>query len=197
VRFVTSSNERHAKFAARLLSCANPEQGLPEEAVEVSAFCEDCLYVISYRSLVHRKLAPRGGSGPSRCAYSCASPVRQLLIGGGRDPLRRHCVLPRQERPRRSQCSRRGRLPVLLINPILTKWFVQEEEGPEWVDDDKLWPELRARIAAVKFCRNRCLAHGGTEGSLVIAEPVLRMLISILFNMGSLAVEAEDEYVPL
>lgn len=65
----------------------------------------------------------------------------------------------------------------------------------EWVEDYAMSPLLRAKLYALKVCRNRCLAHASSETAVEIARPVLKMFIAILQNIGSLTAEAQDEYV--
>lgn len=65
----------------------------------------------------------------------------------------------------------------------------------EWIDDDDLTPEIRAKIFALKTCRNRCLAHASDENALDIAKPVLKMFITLVVNGGSFTDDANDEYV--
>lgn len=65
----------------------------------------------------------------------------------------------------------------------------------EWVEDEAMAPLLRAKVYALKVCRNRCLAHASSETAVEIARPVLKMFIAVLQNAGSLTAEAQDEYV--
>lgn len=67
----------------------------------------------------------------------------------------------------------------------------------EWVDDEFLPPLVRAKIFALKTCRNRCIAHGQDDDALEVAKPVLKMFATILQNGGSFSADAEDEYVLL
>lgn len=65
----------------------------------------------------------------------------------------------------------------------------------EWIEDSQMSPDLRAKLFAVKACRNRCLAHAGSSDEMEIAKPVLRMLITLLQHGGSLSADATDECV--
>lgn len=65
----------------------------------------------------------------------------------------------------------------------------------EWVEDSELSPSLRAKLFALKTCRNRCLAHAGDKDALEIAKPVLKMFATILQHAGSFTAEADDEWV--
>lgn len=67
----------------------------------------------------------------------------------------------------------------------------------EWVDDDDVWPELKTKILSLKVCRNRCLARASSDAPLEVATPVLKMLVSILENEGSVVAQMESEYVAL
>ena len=53
--------------------------------------------------------------------------------------------------------------------------------------------ELRAKILALKVCRNRCLAHASSEKALEIATPVLKLLATLLEHEGSLNMPVEEE----
>lgn len=63
----------------------------------------------------------------------------------------------------------------------------------EWVEDDDMEPLLRAKILALKTCRNRCLAHRNDKEVLEIAKPVLNMFATIIRYGGSFTAEATDE----
>lgn len=65
----------------------------------------------------------------------------------------------------------------------------------EWLEDADLTPELRAKIFALKTCRNRCLAHASDENALDIAKPVLKMFTTLIQNSGSFTETAQDECV--
>ena len=62
----------------------------------------------------------------------------------------------------------------------------------DWVEDDFMPLELRAKIIALKVCRNRCLAHAESETALEIAQPVMRMFSTILQYEGSFSADAHD-----
>ncbi|KAH8102266.1 armadillo-type protein [Cristinia sonorae] len=65
----------------------------------------------------------------------------------------------------------------------------------EWIETADLPPMLRAKILALKVCRNRCLAHSKDKEVLEIARPVLKMFATILEYSGSFNGEANDETV--
>jgi len=65
----------------------------------------------------------------------------------------------------------------------------------DWVEDEDVPPRLRARILALKVCRNRCLAHASTDTALEVATPVLKMLSTLISHGGSYSGGATDESV--
>jgi hypothetical protein len=65
----------------------------------------------------------------------------------------------------------------------------------DWVEDEDVPPRLRARILALKVCRNRCLAHASTDTALEVATPVLKMLSTLIGHGGSYSGGATDELV--
>jgi sister-chromatid-cohesion protein PDS5 len=69
------------------------------------------------------------------------------------------------------------------------------DSDADWVEDDDVQPRLRARILALKVCRNRCLAHASTDTALEVATPVLKMLSTLLDHAGSYSADATDESV--
>ncbi|TFK20656.1 cohesin-associated protein Pds5 [Coprinopsis marcescibilis] len=60
------------------------------------------------------------------------------------------------------------------------------EDGEEWMEKDDIPEFLRAKIQALKVCRNRCLAHSTAEKALEIATPSLKMFATLLEHNGSL-----------
>jgi sister chromatid cohesion protein PDS5 len=69
------------------------------------------------------------------------------------------------------------------------------ETDEEWVEDSEMSPQLRAKIMALKVFRNRCLAAAATNAkdALEIAEPVVKMFITLLQYSGSLKEDSNDE----
>lgn len=63
----------------------------------------------------------------------------------------------------------------------------------EWVEDAFVWPELRARIAALKVFRNRVLARAEYDEAKELARPALKMFITILQYSGSVKADENDE----
>ncbi|KAI6134781.1 armadillo-type protein [Pisolithus croceorrhizus] len=62
----------------------------------------------------------------------------------------------------------------------------------DWVNDDDIPPILRARIQALKVCRNRCLAHASSPNAIDIATPALKMFTTLTQHSGSFKVDARD-----
>lgn len=65
---------------------------------------------------------------------------------------------------------------------------MQREE--DWVDDPP--PPLRAKVLALKVCRNRCLAHAESETAREIAAPVIRMFSTVLQYEGRFRADAQE-----
>ena len=68
------------------------------------------------------------------------------------------------------------------------------ETDEDWVDDESMPVDLRAKILALKVCRNRCIAHAGSETALEIAQPVIRMFSTVLQHEGLFSADANDLY---
>ncbi len=58
----------------------------------------------------------------------------------------------------------------------------QMQTDQDWVEDPP--PTLRAKVLALKVCRNRCLAHAESETALEISQPVIRMFSTVLQYEG-------------
>ncbi|KAJ7695426.1 cohesin-associated protein Pds5 [Mycena rosella] len=63
----------------------------------------------------------------------------------------------------------------------------------EWADESEVSDNLRAKILALKVCRNRSLAHASSENALEIATPVLKMLATLLEHGGSFIAESGED----
>ncbi|TRM60411.1 armadillo-type protein [Schizophyllum amplum] len=61
------------------------------------------------------------------------------------------------------------------------------DKDVEWIPDDEMWPELRAKILAVKACRWRCMSYAASDKALLISKPVLVMLVNLIEGNGSFA----------
>ncbi|KAJ6484326.1 armadillo-type protein [Mycena vitilis] len=63
----------------------------------------------------------------------------------------------------------------------------------EWADDSEVSDNLRAKVLALKMCRNRSLAHAAKENALEIATPVLKMLATLLEHGGSFMADSGED----
>ena len=63
----------------------------------------------------------------------------------------------------------------------------------EWVLDEDVSPALRAKVLALKVCRNRSLAHGSSDKALEISTPALKMFATLLEHNGSFSASSERE----
>lgn len=62
----------------------------------------------------------------------------------------------------------------------------------DWVEDHDMGPIQKARILALKVCRNRCLANASAETALELATPALKMFSTLLEHSGSFSADASD-----
>ncbi|KAJ7096724.1 armadillo-type protein [Mycena belliarum] len=67
------------------------------------------------------------------------------------------------------------------------------ETEEEWADESEVSDNLRAKILALKVCRNRSLAHASKENAIEIATPVLKMLATLLEHGGSFIAESGED----
>ncbi|KAJ7207075.1 armadillo-type protein [Mycena pura] len=63
----------------------------------------------------------------------------------------------------------------------------------EWADESEVSDNLRAKILALKVCRNRSIAHAASENALEIATPVLKMMATLLEHRGSFMADSEED----
>ncbi|KAJ7135989.1 cohesin-associated protein Pds5 [Mycena epipterygia] len=63
----------------------------------------------------------------------------------------------------------------------------------EWADESEVSHNLRAKILALKVCRNRSLAHASADNALEIATPVLKMLATLLEHGGSFIADSGED----
>lgn len=70
----------------------------------------------------------------------------------------------------------------------------EDEEPGEWAPLDEVSDNLKAKVLALKVCRNRSLAHASSEKALDIATPVLKMLATLIDHDGSFSADAVEEY---
>ncbi|KAI0634818.1 armadillo-type protein [Trametes polyzona] len=84
---------------------------------------------------------------------------------------------------------------AFLVKQVLKSSPTDDEEmdtDQDWVSDTAMPLELRAKVLALKVCRNRCLAHASSEIALEIAQPVIRMFSTVLQYEGAFAADARD-----
>ena len=62
----------------------------------------------------------------------------------------------------------------------------------DWVQDDDMAPIQKARVLALKVCRNRCLANASVETAVELATPGLKMFSTLLEHSGSFSADAPD-----
>lgn len=65
------------------------------------------------------------------------------------------------------------------------------------MDDDDVPPLVQAKILVLKICRRRCLVHAQSDSASEVAEPVLKLMITMLENGGSIEDHDDDEWVPV
>jgi hypothetical protein len=63
-----------------------------------------------------------------------------------------------------------------------------EEDKEVWCDEDQLEPEIGSKLFVLRLLTNRCIVNADTEGAMMVAQPVAKMLFNILENDGSFEV---------
>lgn len=71
------------------------------------------------------------------------------------------------------------------------------DDDEEWLADEDVPPTLKAKILAIKICRNRSLVHASSDKALEISTPVMKMLATLLEHNGSFTGQDAEEYVLL
>lgn len=61
----------------------------------------------------------------------------------------------------------------------------EEEDEDVWCDEDQLEPEIGSKLLVLRLLTNRCIVNADTEGAMMVAQPVAKMLFTILVNDGS------------
>ncbi|KAH9932198.1 armadillo-type protein [Fomitopsis serialis] len=158
MKFVMSSNARHAKFAARIL-----------------AHCKD---------------------SEEACGTVVES-IADVLPEAEPDLLAAHIVVLAQLALKAPDAfeQKSDVVTSFLIKKVLMKSQDENDEmdtEEEWVEDSAMTPLLRAKLYALKVCRNRCLAHASSETAVEIARPVLKMFVALLQHSGSLTADGHD-----
>ncbi|GBE89081.1 armadillo-type protein [Sparassis latifolia] len=85
-------------------------------------------------------------------------------------------------------------LKQVLMAPNENEYMETDEENvEEWGEEADVTSEVRAKVLALKVCRNRCLAHAADATALEIAKPALKMFATLLQYNGSLSAGARDD----
>ena len=61
----------------------------------------------------------------------------------------------------------------------------EEEDEDVWCDEDQLEPDIGSKLFVLRLLTNRCVVNSDTEGAMMVAQPVAKMLFNILENDGS------------
>jgi len=67
----------------------------------------------------------------------------------------------------------------------------EEEAEDVWCDEDQLEPEIGGKLFVLRLLTNRCIVNSDTEGAMMVAQPVAKMLFNILENDGSFEVSPD------
>jgi len=67
----------------------------------------------------------------------------------------------------------------------------EEEDEDLWCDEDQLEPEIGSKLFVLRLLTNRCIVNSDTEGAMMVAQPVAKMLFNILENDGSFEVSPD------
>lgn len=65
----------------------------------------------------------------------------------------------------------------------------------EWLADQDIPAHARAKVQALKVCRNRCLGQASSSNALDVFSPVLKLYLTLLRNDGSFSSESNEPYV--
>jgi sister-chromatid-cohesion protein PDS5 len=75
-----------------------------------------------------------------------------------------------------------------LIKEVLLKNLVKaSEDDKDWVDDNQLEDDCKAKILALRIMVNRLRAAEEAETAKEIAQPVLKLLNSLIVNSGEMS----------
>jgi sister-chromatid-cohesion protein PDS5 len=66
----------------------------------------------------------------------------------------------------------------------------------DWKEDGQISDALRTKILSLKLCRHRCIAQAKSENPMQIADPVLKMLTTLLQHDGLLSDKITTRYSP-
>ncbi|KAI0790526.1 armadillo-type protein [Abortiporus biennis] len=84
-------------------------------------------------------------------------------------------------------------LKKILMGPTPSDPDRMEVEN-DWIEDSDLHPRLRAKLLALKTCRNRCLVNASTENALDIVKPVLKMFTTLVTYGGAFKPDTEESF---
>ncbi|KAI6158061.1 armadillo-type protein [Pisolithus tinctorius] len=135
--------------------------------------------------------------GDEQCMQVIES-VAQRLPDAGPEMLVAHTTLLVQMARFRSEAfeHKSDDIMTFLVKKLLVAPSQADDEDMDvdndWVNDDDVPPILRARIQALKVCRNRCLAHASSSNATDIATPALKMFTALIQHSGSFKVDASD-----
>ena len=71
----------------------------------------------------------------------------------------------------------------------------EHEDEDVWCDEDQLEPEIGSKLFVLRLLTNRCVVNSDTEGAMMVAQPVAKMLFNILENDGSFEVSPDKRQV--
>jgi len=64
----------------------------------------------------------------------------------------------------------------------------------DWTEDSQMSDALRTKILSLKLCRHRCIAQAKSESPMEIANPVFKMLTTLLKHNGLLSDKITTRY---
>ncbi|KAH0834786.1 hypothetical protein J3R83DRAFT_10387 [Lanmaoa asiatica] len=175
-RSALGENSKIAKFAARLLASLKDHEDACEEIIEVRVFVSArfCNLFITLKSISEK--------------LSEATPEELVA---------HTTVLAQMARFKPDVFEHRSDaiMAFLVRNLLMGRQSKDPEEmdvDNDWVDDDDIAPIHKARILALKVCRNRCLANASAEAAVELVTPALKMFSKLLEHSGSFSADAPD-----
>ncbi|KAK7205746.1 armadillo-type protein [Myxozyma melibiosi] len=79
----------------------------------------------------------------------------------------------------------------LIKNLVVKNRTKATEEDKEWVEDEQLEDECKAKILALRILVNRLRAAATSDTAVEIARPVLKLLNSLIVNDGEMSKDAD------
>ncbi|KAF5390105.1 hypothetical protein D9757_003848 [Collybiopsis confluens] len=173
------SNSRHSKYATRYFAFGEDKNEVCNELVETIA---ESLNDVSEEHLVARLVSLSQLARFVPDAFEQKSDVVTQFL------LKKLLMIPSLP-------------PVGHLSPIFPPGYLnvnraqagQEDDGEEWIEDEDVSNNLRAKVVALKLFRHRCVAHADSKNSIEIATPVLKMLTTITLQAGSIRSNNEVE----